>query len=52
MVGISPSLDVVNKKNRVRLMKVSRSNYNHSGGREGDDTQRSIWYNIDNDVIT
>lgn len=34
--------------NRVRLMNVSRSNYNHLRG----DTQRSIWYNIDNDVIT
>lgn len=34
--------------NRVRLMNVSRSNYNRLRG----DTQRSIWYNIDNDVIT
>lgn len=34
--------------NRVRLMNISRSNYNRLRG----DTQRSIWYNIDNDVIT
>lgn len=34
--------------NRVHLMNVSRSNYNRLRG----DTQRSIWYNIDNDVIT